>query len=614
MEAKPNVTVEEGTLASLPAPPSRSFSAKVKRGVQALGTRKAWFGDHNYLALFTPSIPFLTRKDASSTLPFYSVDTKLPIFLALVLGLQHALSMVGGVVTPPLLIGGAAGANLGQSDTQFLIASTLIWCAFGTALQVSRTRIFKTKYYLGTGIVSVTGASFATISIALSFFSQSYANGYCPVGANGVKLACPKAVGAFMGTCCLCGLIAVAMAFIPPKAIRKLFPPLIVGMMLTLIGASLVKSGVTNWAGGSGACAMNHALKCTFGKQSQYWGSAPLIGLGFVSFATIILCEIFGSPFMKSASVFVGLVVGMIVAAATGYFNTALIENAPSGAFLWTRRFPLSIKPELILPLLAAYIVIVAETVGNVTASCDASRLPMDGGEFESRVQGGMLADSISATLAGLAMVPPLTTFSQNSGVISLTRNASRTAGFVCAGILFLMGVIGKFSSLFVAMPSSVLGGFTTFLFGSVAVAGIRIMAYAKWDRRARFIATAGMSLGLVSLTVPSWFSYFFTYKGSNPGLKGLIQAIVLIVEEPYLISSLLAILLNAILPAEVDEDETTTTPLIEDDASSSAGSDSKVEQTAQNTATSQLPDLESGATEAAKRSWNQPGTFFGPK
>lgn len=91
MEAKPNVTVEEGSLASLPAPTSRSFSAKVKRGLRALGTRKAWLGDHNYLALFTPSIPFLNRKSALSTLPFYSVDTKLPIFLALVLGLQLTL-------------------------------------------------------------------------------------------------------------------------------------------------------------------------------------------------------------------------------------------------------------------------------------------------------------------------------------------------------------------------------------------------------------------------------------------------------------------------------------------------------------------------------------------
>ncbi|TKY89833.1 hypothetical protein EX895_001130 [Sporisorium graminicola] len=607
MDNKPAATVEEGTLATLPDAPKRSFTGKIKRCIKALGTRDAWLGDHNYLALFTPTIPFVSKANTAA-LPFYSVNARLPIFLAFVLGLQHALAMVGGVVTPPLLIGGSSGANLGQADTQFLIASTLIWCAFGTALQVSRTRLFNTKYHLGTGIVSVTGASFATVSIALSFFAQSYADGSCPVGAGGVKLPCPEAMGAFLGTCCLCGLIAIVMAFIPPRAIRKLFPPLIVGMMLALIGASLVKSGIQNWAGGSAPCATNHSIMCTIGSRKQYWGSAPLIGLGFVSFATIILCEIFGSPFLKSASVFVGLVTGMIVAAATGYFNTATINKAPAGSFLWTKTYPLSIKAQLILPLLAAYVVIVAETVGNVTASCDASRLPMDGVEFESRIQGGMLADSLSATLAGLAMVPPLTTFSQNSGVISLTRNASRTAGFVCAAILFLMGVIGKFSSLFVAMPSSVLGGFTTFLFGSVAVAGIRIMAYAKWDRRARFIATAGMSLGLASLTNPSWFSYFFTYHGSNKGLRGLIQAIVLIVEEPYLISSLLAILLNAILPAEMDDEHSTSEQ--DETTSSNDGLDSKVDAEVSHNTTSQVPDLESG--EEAQKKWNQPGTFFG--
>lgn len=173
-----------------------------------------------------------------------------------------------------------------------------------------------------------------------------------------------------------------------------------------------------------------------------------------------------------------------------------------------------------------------------------------------SRVQGGMLADALTATVAGLCTVPPLTTFSQNSGVIALTRNASRSSGYMCAVILFFMGIIGKFGAIFVAAPSSVIGGFTTFLFGAVAVSGIRVLAYAKWTRRDRFIATAAFALGFASLTVPSWFSYVFTYEGSNKGLSGLIQAIVLIVEEPYLIAALVAVVLNATLADEYEEPE----------------------------------------------------------
>ncbi|PWN47245.1 putative purine permease [Violaceomyces palustris] len=587
-------------------PPSRPM--RLRSFLLSLASKKAWFGDQDYGALFIPSIPGLTR---NRDLPFYGVTDKLPYFLAIILGLQHALAMVGGVVTPPLLLGGSAGAALGTANTQYLVSASLIWCAVGTTIQVSRFRLAKTKYFLGTGIISVTGTSFAFVNVGLSYLSQSYANGTCRMSEDGlVKLPCPDAFGALLGTACLTGTFSIMMAFIPPRVIRRLFPPLIVGMMLALIGASLVKSGVTNWAGGSGPCATNHNLMCpsNTAPHPQPWGSAPLIGLGFSCFATIILCELVGSPFIKSASVFIGLVVGMVIAAATGYFDKSTISSAPSGTFLWVKTFPLSLRGELVLPMLAAWTVITAETIGNVTASCDVSRIPIEGEEFETRVQGGMLADSLSASLAGLAMVPPLTTFSQNSGVIALTRNASRQAGFLCAGFLFLMGVIGKFVAIFVAMPASVLGGFTTFLFGSVAVSGIRVMAYAKWDRRNRFIATCGLSLGLASLCVPTWFSYFFTYKGGNKGLKGLIQAVILIVEEPYLIASLISIVLNALLPHEKEEDLSRgERQEVEQDGERGSQTRPSCEKSSSlhDDPTSSSPPL---ALETRRETWNQPG------
>jgi xanthine/uracil permease len=106
----------------------------------------------------------------------------------------------------------------------------------------------------------------------------------------------------------------------------------------------------------------------------------------------------------------------MIIAACVGYFDSSLIQNAPRGDFLWTHTFPLSVRGELILPMLAAYLVVLAETIANIGATCDASRLPIEGKEFESRIQGGLLADALSACVAGLATVPPTTTFSQNIG------------------------------------------------------------------------------------------------------------------------------------------------------------------------------------------------------
>ncbi|PWN92596.1 putative purine permease [Acaromyces ingoldii] len=603
-DAKPSVHTYEPDTDLAPVPAGPSVVDKIKRFGRSLVSRDAWVGDHDYAALLIPTIPYLTKTDR--VLPFYGVHDKVPYLLLIILGLQHALAMVGGVVTPPLLLGGSSGANLGNANVQYLISASLIWCAVGTAVQASRFRLGKTRYFLGTGIISVTGTSFAFVNVGLSYLSQAYASGVCPVAEDGTLLPCPREFGAILGTACVTSVIAFVLAFIPPKAIRRLFPPLVVGMMLFLIGASLVKSGVTNWAGGSGPCMTNHALMCpsnTAPVTKHPWGSAPLIGLGFSAFATIIICELFGGPFIKSASVFTGLVVGMVIAAATGYFNGATIKAAPSFTFLWVKTFPLGIRGQLVLPMLAAWTVICAETIGNVTASCDVSQLPIEGEEFETRVQGGMLADAISAMLAPLATITPLTTFSQNAGVIALTRNANRNAAYVCAFFLLLMGIVAKFASVFVAMPPSVVGGFTTFLFGSVAVSGIRVMAYAKWDRRARFISTCGMSLGLASLCVPKWFSYFFTYAGNNSGLQGLIQAIVLIVEEPYLIASLIAILLNALLPHEKAPEE--QQPLQQQQASDAASSTSS-------SAAADGDDVKVAPAAHSAETWNSPGPVLG--
>lgn len=148
--------------------------------------------------------------------------------------------------------------------------------------------------------------------------------------------------------------------------------------------------------------------------------------------------------------------------------------------------------------------------------SSDVSRLEISGEGFMSRVQGGMLADSIIATHCRSRHCPPSYYLFPKLWCHRPYRNASRSSGYMCASILFLMGIIGRFGAIFCAAPSSVIGGFTTFLFGAVTTSGVRVLAYCKWTRRDRFIATVSIALGMSSLCVPQWFSYFFTYIGSN--------------------------------------------------------------------------------------------------
>ncbi|GAA5885630.1 hypothetical protein JCM3774_001998 [Rhodotorula dairenensis] len=510
-----------------------------------LSSRAFWIGDYNYRALLS----FRSRK-----LPFFGPNERLPVLLALVLGLQHALAMVGGLVVPPLLLGGSAGAALSPNDQTYLVSASLIWCGFGTILQCSRIPIGK-GFYLGSGVLNVLGVSFAFVNSSLSYLNAQYSRegGLCSFAADGTKNPCPEAFGALLGTGSVVGIIAILFAFTPPRILRKLFPPLITGSILLCIGLSLMSSGITNWAGGA-SCESGGLCPNATSPQAAPWGSPRLIGLGFSVWISIILFDLFGPPLVKNMSTMLGFIVGIIIAAACGYFETDVINAAPVVNFIWVRRFPLSVRGELVLPFLASFLVVISEGIGSITATCNASGLPVKGPRYSSHIQGGLLSDALWACLSGIATVPPTTTFSQNVSVIALSNNASRIAGFVCAGALLIMGIFAKFGAVWVACPPSIIGGLTVFLFASVAVAGLRILSQVPWTRRSRFIATAALSLGFAAVVKPSWFGSFFTYEGDNHALRGFLDALTLIVEESFLITMFIAIPLELLVPYGEDD------------------------------------------------------------
>jgi uric acid-xanthine permease len=165
----------------------------------------------------------------------------------------------------------------------------------------------------------------------------------------------------------------------------------------------------------------------------------------------------------------------------------------------------------------------------------------------------------MNGLLAGLCTITPMSTFAQNNGVISLTRCANRKAGYCCCLFLFLMGLFSKFAAVFVAIPSAVLGGMTTFLFTSVAVSGIRILAICEFSRRNRFIMTCALSVGFGAILVPNWFSYFFTYSGPNSALAGFLDAITLLMEAGYALAGVISLILHLILPEESEKHELMT-------------------------------------------------------
>jgi uracil-xanthine permease len=447
------------------------------------------------------------KKDRRAA-PFFGLNDKMPLLLAALLGFQHALSMLAGVITPPIIL--ASAANLLPDVQRYLVSTSLIVCGILSSVQITRFHIYKTPYFIGTGLISVVGTSFATIPVATGALSQMYATGFCPTAADGTKLPCPDGYGAIIGTCAVCALLEILMAFTAPKYLKKIFPPLVTGPTVMLIGVNLISSGFKNWAGGSGDCSARpttgifqlcpninapHALP---------WGSAEFIGLGFSVFVTIIICERFGAPIMKSTAVVIGLLVGCIIAAACGYFDRSGIDASPAASFIWVHTFKLSVYGPIVLPLLAVYMVLAMEAIGDITATCDVSRLEVDGELFDSRIQGGVLADGLNGIIAALCTITPMSTFAQNNGVIALTRCANRKAGYFACFWLVIMGIFAKFAAALVAIPSAVLGGMTTFLFSAVTVSGIRIISTTPFTRRNRFILTAGFTLGFGATMVPT--------------------------------------------------------------------------------------------------------------
>lgn len=517
-----------------------------RRAIRKLTTKDGLIGDYDYGYLFLPENPF--SKKISKTQPFFGLTSEIPFLLSLVLGLQHALALLAGVTTPPIIISGVA--NLDTATQEYLVSAALISSGILSCIQITRFHIYKTPYYLGTGLLSMVGVSFSQIAIVNNAIPMMYSSGICKT-VDGVKQACPDAYGHLIATGCVCSLIEILLSFIPPKTLQKIFPPIVTGPVVMLIGISLIQSGFEDWVGGSGCVGET----CGTAKPLP-WGSAEFIGLGFLVYVTIILSERFGSPIMKSCAVIVGLLVGCIVAAACGYFSPDNIKAAPVATFLWVKTFRLRIYAPAVLPYLAVYLVMMMEAIGDITATSDVSRLEVEGPLYESRIQGGVLADGLNGCLSTLMTIGPVSTFAQNNGVISITKCANRKVGYYAAFFMIIMGLFARFAAAIVSIPKSVLGGMTSFLFCSVAVSGMKIIASTEFTRRDRFVLSASLLPGLGAILVSNWFDGVFTYKGSNTSLKGFFDAIVLVMESGFAVTGFIGVILNLILPQVEDETE----------------------------------------------------------
>ncbi|KAK8047761.1 Purine permease [Apiospora saccharicola] len=519
-------------------------------------SKEGWLGDYDYLYLVTPNIWPLNRKYKHHKTPFYGLNDEVPILLTIVLGLQHALCMVGSIVSPPLAIAGGA-FYLDSETTQYMVSAAFITAGIATALQVTRVHLAKTPFFIGTGLLSVVGPTFDILPIAFNYTSMRYKDGTCPTGSDGAPLPCPDAWGAILGTMLCTVWVQILISFVPPKTLNRIFPKVVTGSLLLLVGIYLVGNGMQNW-GGSTNCHGGKGFYAlcpdTAAPKPLSWGHPKLIGLGFAVFVSIVLVEQFGSPLMKSSSVIIGLFVGCLVSGLTGYWSMSNIQAAPAATFLWVHTFKLSVDGALILPLLIMFVCEAVSCMPDILATAEISNADIEGTEFNSRVQGGILCDGLGSLISALGTGPPMVSQAGNNGVISLTGCASRRAGWCAAAFLILMGIFGKFGALFGSMPPSVLGGMQVFLYSTIAVAGLRVLGFVRYTRRNRFILTVALGIGFLDIVQPDWFSQMLTYDGDNVALAGFEQGINLIVETPFIVAAVIGVFLNMVLPQDASQ------------------------------------------------------------
>lgn len=386
--------------------------------------------------------------------PFYGLEDKPPLIETLLLGLQHMLAMFVGIITPPLIIAGVAGLN--AAETGFFVSMALMVSGVTTYIQVTKVGP------VGSGLLAVHGTSFTFVPMAIAAASEG---------------GLPLVLGMGLATS---PVEMILSRFI--RQTRKIFPPVVTGTVVMLIGLGLMEVGITDFGGGAGA---------------ENYGAPQNLILGLFVLTIIIIANRFGKGLIKVGAVAIGLIIGYLVSIPLGLVNMAEVANAGWFTIPQPFKYGMSFQLSHLLPWVMAYIITTVESIGDLTAVAEVSGEDVSNEQHIERLSGGIMADGVGSAIAAIFNSLPNSTFSQNIGVIQITKVGSKVVGIAVAGILFFLGLVPKIGALVSVMPSPVLGGATIALFGMVATSGMKIVTKNGLTDRKIFILSIALSFGL---------------------------------------------------------------------------------------------------------------------
>lgn len=418
----------------------------------------------------------------------YGVNDKPQFWMQFLLGIQHIFAAFGGIIVVPIVLSAALGFDSKTSTA--LISSAILAAGLATFIQSRGIGI------IGARVACVMGTDFTFVAPAI---------------VVGTKFG----LGGIFGATVLGSILVIILSFFV-KPLMKLFPPLVTGTVVCLIGLTLLPVSM-DWAAG--------------GVGSSDYASLKNVLIALSVMMVTLLLNHYGKGLISSASILIGMVFGYIICIPLDLVNFQSVANASWISFPQIWNYKLNFNPQVVLPFIPAYFVTIIGTVGCLKAIGEVSKVDSD----EKMISSGVLSDGIGSMLAGLLGAMPNTSFSQNIGLIPLTKVASRYVTMMTGILLIILGLFPKFSALINAMPQPVLGGVGIVMFGTVAAAGIQTLSRVKLTNRNILIIATSMGLGLGITFRPELISKF-------------PESLKMIFSSGISTGTIVALLLNAIL------------------------------------------------------------------
>lgn len=436
-----------------------------------------------------------TKNDINN---IYQLNGKVQIGKAIPFGLQHILAMFVANIAPIFIVAGACG--LDNEQTAGLIQSAMIIAGIGSMIQLYPI------WRIGSGLPIVMGISFTFVSI-FCYIVPTF--GYETI----------------MGAVLVGGIVEGVLGLLA-KYWVKLISPIVAATVVTAIGFSLLSVGAASFGGGAG---------------SENFGSAQNLILGTVTLISCLVFNIFAKSYWKQLSVLFGLIVGYIVAVFMGVIDFSTLTSAGLIAFPQIMPF----KPEFhigaIISVVVIFMVSATETIGD-TSALASSGLNRD--VTTKEISGSIACDGFISAISSLFGCLPITSFSQNVGLVSMTKVVNRFVIFTGTVIMVLAGLFPIFGALLATLPDAVLGGCTIMMFGTIVLSGMQMINKCGFTQRNITIVALSLSIGLGFTQVSDIFAIF-------PQIIRNVFA-----ENCVAVVFIVSIILNIVLPKSMDTKE----------------------------------------------------------